>query len=430
MGLEERRARERRRSIVACLACGLPAAALALDSSVGLLRGWRPRREVEWVALSAVALLALVAGGAVLTGPGRRALGRAWLHVVLLAAAAVGAVIAVELLRPPGVPPGAFHLRPPGQRLLFDPDPRWVPGVVGAGALTTNRLGLRGPELPPGGAAYRILCVGGSTTECLYLDDGEAWTGLLPARLARAWGRRVWVGSAGMSGYSTAEHLPFLERWERLAAIDCVVLLAGVNDFALLALGGRDPVAPTWTAPAWTRTSAMRMFRDLHKQTRGAPLYQDPRGAWYEARREVRRYAPKVTGLPDLEPALAAYQARLEAIATTCERRGVELVLATQPVLWREGLDPRSEDLLWLGWSAERGSFYTAGALREGIDRFNRRLVEVAGSRGLRVVDLSGLSGDPRWFFDDCHFTEAGARRVADLFEAQLACPAELAKGP
>ena len=31
------------------------------------------------------------------------------------------------------------------------------------------------------------------------------------------------------------------------------------------------------------------------------------------------------------------------------------------------------------------------------------------------VIDLSALDGDPAMFYDDCHFTETGAREVARL---------------
>lgn len=430
MGRHGRRALDRRRTLAACLACGVPAAALALDSGVALARGWRPMREVEWLALGALTLLALVAAALVLARVGRRTLRRWWAPAILLSLCATGALLALELVRPPKVARAGFHLRQPRQQAVFEPDARWVPGVTGKGRLTSNSRGVRGEELPRGSAAYRILCVGGSTTECLYLDDGEAWTGLLQERLARSWGRPVWVGGAGVSGFATLEHLPFLATWPGLAEVDCVLMLVGINDFALVALGGRDPVAPSWTAPVWTRSSAMRMFKNLHWRVRGAPLYQDAKGEWYEERRKVRRFAPKLSGLPDLREALGEYEARLDAIAETCARRGVELVFLTQPVLWREGLGPEDEALLWLGWSLDRGSFYDARTLREGMDLYNRRLVEVAGRHGLRVVDLSRLSGDGSVFYDDCHFTEAGSRRVADLVEAQLACPADVHAGP
>ncbi len=33
----------------------------------------------------------------------------------------------------------------------------------------------------------------------------------------------------------------------------------------------------------------------------------------------------------------------------------------------------------------------------------------------VEFVDLSSLNGQPQYFCDDCHFTEAGAREVARI---------------
>ena len=47
---------------------------------------------------------------------------------------------------------------------------------------------------------YRILTLGGSSTECLVLDQTEAWPQLLQDRLNETNKYQVWVGNAGQSG--------------------------------------------------------------------------------------------------------------------------------------------------------------------------------------------------------------------------------------
>ena len=107
-----------------------------------------------------------------------------------------------------------------------------MPGIEGESRFTVNSLGIRGPELPPREAAYRILCVGGSTTECLYLDDTESWPHLLMEMLSQQRYRQpVWVGNIGMSGYSTVHHLKFLSEDDLRKQIDCVLFMVGANDF-------------------------------------------------------------------------------------------------------------------------------------------------------------------------------------------------------
>lgn len=52
-----------------------------------------------------------------------------------------------------------------------------------------------------------------------------------------------------------------------------------------------------------------------------------------------------------------------------------------------------------------------------GVDRHNGVLRDVCRERGLDCLDRATLlPKDTTVFYDDCHFNEAGARRVASLF--------------
>jgi hypothetical protein len=54
------------------------------------------------------------------------------------------------------------------------------------------------------------------------------------------------------------------------------------------------------------------------------------------------------------------------------------------------------------------------------MDRFNERLLEICAELGVEVVDLSSMNAVEAYFYDDCHFTEAGAREVARLVHRYL----------
>ena len=108
---------------------------------------------------------------------------------------------------------------------------RWQRLLSGASRFSTNARGLRGDEWSSGDS-YRILAIGGSTTESLYLDDREAWPRLLQDRLnAARGGSEVWVGNAGKSGLSSRHHVIQVMRLLEQHPVDAVVVLAGVNDF-------------------------------------------------------------------------------------------------------------------------------------------------------------------------------------------------------
>jgi hypothetical protein len=124
-------------------------------------------------------------------------------------------------------------VQPPNARFEFHPSPAVLPGLSPATVFTTNEIGLRGDEYQAD-TRYNILAIGGSTTECVYLDDREAWTGLLQAKLNQdsPYQERVWVGNAGKSGQRLLEHLQIFQAVVPRLKTDAVIVLLGVNDFA------------------------------------------------------------------------------------------------------------------------------------------------------------------------------------------------------
>src|SRR5690606_38437774 len=158
-------------------------------------------------------------------------------------------------------------------------------GIEGESHYRANSLGIRGPEWPARDAALRILCVGGSTTECVRLDDRETWPQQLAASLAErpaAGLGAVWVGDVGRSGYSTRAHVELMENAELLAQVDWLVFLVGVNDL-LAGLRGERIDRPLDVAPFAERSPLLRtidrirhvrrMQRRHRQETADAAMY-------------------------------------------------------------------------------------------------------------------------------------------------------------
>lgn len=304
--------------------------------------------------------------------------------------------------------------------------------------------------MPAREKAYRILCLGGSTTECLYLDEPETWVHLLGEGLRVRGvrdrdggivngGREVWVGNAGLSGCFSEHHLGFVREADLMGQVDCLVLLAGVNDLVVpirrkneseaervmrrqaeaadAARRAEQIAARPWLA----RLELSRRLSQAISRIWGTNniMEEDISGELYFARREKRQRAVKVDQLPDLSMSREQYRRNLHEIARMCRERQVRLVMLTQPVLWREQTAEEEEHLLWFGWLPD-GTYLTARRLREGMDEFNRVMTEVCSSESIECVDLSPMSGRVEFFYDDCHFTEAGARDVARRVTAAL----------
>ena len=349
------------------------------------------------------------------------------------------------------MPSAPYLILPQHVRWAFDPVPGVMPGISGVSVYTTHAIGVRGDPYTSEGR-YAILAVGGSTTECVYLDDAEAWPHLLQQQLnAPGSEPRVWVGNVGRSGHGVVEHLYALRHFVPQFRFDAVVVVVGIND---LAPALRDPAHyDAWTfdpdndlrflhrsfvqrplVDAAVRRSFPEnlaswnliekgFWRVFHPTVR---LYtEDEAGLHYIERRRLRQEAPRlIDTVPDLSAALDRYERNLKALIDAARMQQVRLILATQPAIWHESLSNEAERLLWLGYFGEvqlPSGRYTMPVLTQGLALFNQKLLEVCRATGTECLDLAAaLNGDEGAFYDDVHFNEQGAQKVADVLADYL----------
>ena len=362
----------------------------------------------------------------------------AFAALVLLPVSALG-LVATELLLRTLAPEYEYLVWAPGIEIVLHPKPSVMQGVNGESRFTTNSSGIRGDEFSADDD-YRILALGGSTTECLYLDDSEAWPYLLQLRLNELQSDvKVWVGNIGRSGHSTQDHLLQLDLLvARYPSIDAVLLLVGANDLLLrLAHVQMLPESeekrllhaftefPLRGRNVFERT---RIWRGIVRLTEGREArhqaaVQDRDGEIFTAWRFARQKAPKVDDLPDLSQALEEYQEKLRTLARIARGHGIRPIFITQPSLWRSDLPPSLERMLMMGGRGfpVANSYYSVAALTRALRAYNEATREVCAEEGLDCVDLASLlPQDASVFYDDFHFNEGGAEKVANALAEQL----------
>jgi lysophospholipase L1-like esterase len=412
-------------------------ALLLLDLGIAVARGWKLcRSDFSVVTAASLILLSLV-----LTAASRR--GRSFLQnhgdsIAYLSMSALGAWLVAEVIVAAyvyfawGVDPFTslqpFHTRFPGKRWILTPDSASLPGIFGVSHYTTNSLGLRGPELPPREAAYRILTVGGSTTECLYLDDTETWQHLLMERLNQQRGsrRKVWIASAGISGYPTVNHLRFIGESPIVKKVDALVFLIGANDFNQFLRGKlqdgvfrpEETSPPVAVRPIW-RCSPILLMVYTRWQRRTAAIAEDFQGKNIIFRRLKRQSATIRSSLPDLDKALRQYESRVEAIVRLARSFELRPVFVTQPTLWDKDLGEHAKSLLWLG-DISKHEYLSAEAGRAGIDRHNDALMHVCEKLSVECISTSSMNAQEQYYYDDFHYNEAGAAELARIIADHL----------
>jgi lysophospholipase L1-like esterase len=416
-----------RRAALGYLALALPGWLVMAGSVRAFVGGWRPDGRLELFAVTLAAAWLAITSLPLARVRGRRVYATWCPQFVLLAAALAIAWVVAELALPPllvGIQ-GPFHGRRPGTEIEYRPLQDIMPGVGPVAHVRFNSLGIRGIEPPPRDEAYRILCLGGSSTACTYLDDAKTWPTRLADDLQRADPQhKYWVGNAGIPGFRSEQHLEFLERSPLVEAVDCLIVQAGINDF-MACLAGPRPASPLWTqSSVWKLARAV-----VRPSSRGGTQVEDASGRVYERRRAMRRSAAISSEPPPLDSCLPQFAERIEQMIDVCQRRAVRLVFTTQATLWREAPSAADDALLWFGQLAD-GRFLAVGQLRSGMDRYNQALKEVCERRGVGLVDLSALDGQSEAFYDDCHYTEVGAARAANLIATWLvAHPADRKAG-
>jgi hypothetical protein len=187
-----------------------------------------------------------------------------------------------------------------------------------------------------------------------------------------------------------------------------------------------DPPGPYRAVPFPKRLELWRLGgrakREALARLRWSSYVQDAAGDSLMQWRDYRRRAASFRDvLPNLDAALLNYRRMLEATVTDIRKAHARPILMTQPAMWRPGLSPSQTDLLWMGgvgdFQASAGhDYYTVNALAQGLDRFNRTLLDVCRETGAECIDLAAqMSGDVSSFFDDVHFSDDGSRRVAGI---------------
>lgn len=306
--------------------------------------------------------------------------------------------------------------------------------------IVRNALGFRG-ENPPADFRDRltIVTIGGSTTQCFFLNEDQTWTARLGQRLEKSF-RPVWINNAGLDGHSTHGHLVLLEDYIVPLHPKVALFLVGVNDIALSSISGWDAenvrsglhfesfraFVKSLSAYSEVAALALNLYRSLTAYQAGLTHHQldlQKQGYLDVSREAEQEYIAAYGG-----QYLKDYEARLRRLADICRSAGIEPVFITQPMLAGFGTDDLTGvDLARVQAS---GPYQTGKMYWELLEVYNDSTRHVGREKGILVIDLAReLPKTSRYFYDFIHYTPQGARAIADILYQSL-CPALQTKYP
>ncbi len=363
------------------------------------------------------------------------------LFLGVLLASLLTAEVVLRFLAP--VPAGTEA--PPGESLRVTVK-QTLPGLQPEITYQRNAYGLRttaripGPREP---GVTRILCLGASTTDQATQSLEDMWCSRLAEGLNRQFAEaslRFEAAAFGRGGYRAVDLLAWAQ--DSLAAIqaDLVVLLVGINDLALVGgpeyrYAGLDAsLARSRAVRSHPKAEPSRLYRFcpapfqlcrrvVHLKKRLSTNSLEWHSAELPRLRAEYRELP-VVAEPRREPdPIVEFREAADSLTGLLQASGIRTVLVGQPTLWSAQATDEARATWWFGIQTPLGAVRPSGAwLSSEMARYNAVLESVARNRSAAYVDLPGMI--PRtleYFFDDCHFTDRGSAKVAELLASRIA---------
>jgi len=304
---------------------------------------------------------------------------------------------------------------PPPIRRVYDPfayripQPGLVDSFVGPDGqpvtIRLNELGMRGPSTTEKVApdTSTLVFLGGSTTENYAYPDADTFPAIIGDAVAEKLGHPVRVWNAGASAATSGVSLGRLQHQVLDLQPSLVVVMHGINDL----LGGFHPgfrpdsrhlVRPA-LADHRPRSYLLTWVRGLRSRV------VQPSSARTREAFEFRRF-----------PARLVFERNIRSMAAIATAHGIPILFLSQPTMFRLDTAPADAKRFRLARSLRDvgATPPDVPSLSRGMRAFNATTLALPSERGGKAFDLAArMSQSWKWFYDECHYTREGNRRVA-----------------
>ena len=377
-----------------------------------------------------------------------------WFHrhpkLTLAAVTVVGVVlplaaaeIALGLLRPPPPKTGMVVVRngepryislrefPPLTELVFYPEERLLRSMgidVDHYDLHPHRVrvdadGFIMPtEIHPE-PDFKIVFLGGSTTECFSVDEDKRFPYLVGRLLEADTAKKINTYNGGKGGNLSLHSINTLINKVVPMRATCAVFMHNINDLNnMLYVGGywgpvrdvivvpqrepsRRPVGPV----SWKSVipNIVRAIGDM----RGGPSAGVARDEWKAYRGRKVRF--------DMAALESDYRKSLRTFVGVCRTWGIIPVLMTQASRFTDSLDATYSHSYFNARITAQGLDYPT--FKSLFDRFNDIIRETARENDVMLIDLAErVPKSSDYFFDVIHYNNRGSVLVAGIIARQL----------
>ena len=258
----------------------------------------------------------------------------------------------------------------------------------------------------------RIFFIGGSTTE--WADsNGVTWQSLVEEDLRRSPElRKVECYNLGKEWYTSQHILINYELNLRPQRPDLIVVMVAINDllvnadFGWISSGAFAPDYRHFYGPV-TRMVKRVSFPGM--------LYEKFRAAWY--------HIPRTVVDQSEFPGLSSYLRNLRTIAELARLDGSQVVLMTEPFLYKESMTPAElSRLTMLNYSAiGPKKQWGLRTVLTGMQQYNGAMRSLAEETSAPLIDLElAVPKELKYIRDDVHYTDEAFPIVAGAVASEL----------
>jgi lysophospholipase L1-like esterase len=265
-----------------------------------------------------------------------------------------------------------------------------------------------------------LVFLGGSTTECMFMDEENRFPYQVGVLLEQETGRRLNSYNAGLSGNNSLHALDLLLNKVIPLHPRVVVFMENINDLSTLLYEKTYWSRNTTRAPLET-LQKVKLVGKLLKEILIPNLnfaYRNLKKTVFPREEDEFAQARGKKLVVDQARMNREFAANLQVLIDTCRAWGITPVLMTQANRITDRPDPVVA--AYIGqYGQDTGISYRD--FKKLYDSFNETIREVGRKNGVLVIDLAREVPPTReYLYDMVHFNDAGSKLAAKIIAAQL----------
>ena len=264
-------------------------------------------------------------------------------------------------------------------------------------------------------AHLTIAFLGGSTTECLIVNEDSRFPVLVGSNLKSALKRDILVINAGCAGDTLQDSINSLFNKIINYKPDVVAMMHAINDAGLLLVKGnyRERMIQE------PDNSFRAIFRILTTKSNLLGFLRD-KYAQVSINREVIANAKRINNqgiktpaskeFTNLRDAVFEFGIRLKVFIDMCNDFGITPVLMTQPFMNKPDRELNEYEIK---------TFLSGMSF---LEPFNDEIRKICAEKGALLIDLEKqMPKAEKYFYDEVHFTDDGSILISDIIAGDLA---------